>query len=428
MTGNFVLLILFQRQKNLVTFFSHFSSVEPYGVAFRYFYRPPNISPMCRPIIKQLLFSVVLLPLSLTLLSAQENFKLKYTTSSVHAGIEVGSKGVKLSVVEIGANAQTRGAFNILKDTALNTDFISFSQPTFHATLLGLYNLYSMALKDYKIPSNQVFTTVSSGVKIQAEKEDKTNWINKLVDSFRLKINEPERDVKVIDVLQEARLSHLGIVPEGRRYNTFLIDIGSGNTKGGYFPNGNTNYFKLFQLSWGTKSMANATEKRCDYDNGISNFYKQLYRVASEVENSEIIYAVNESGSYPKSDNIAFSGGIAWAVATLMYPELVDNTVVAVTFDKVANFIDKLYNDHASLSDVAIVKNLTDKNLDKALIAKEVKRVNQVFDQKSLMAGTALLLKIMRQFESIYEKKQFFLVKNGQVGWISAYVDQNTPK
>jgi len=32
----------------------------------------------------------------------------------------------------------------------------------------------------------------------------------------------------------------------------------------------------------------------------------------------------------------------------------------------------------------------------------------------------------MRQFEGIYEKKQFFLVKNGQVGWISAYVDQNT--
>jgi hypothetical protein len=55
-----------------------------------------------------------------------------------------------------------------------------------------------------------------------------------------------------------------------------------------------------------------------------------------------------------------------------------------------------------------------------------VKRVNQVFDQRSLMAGTGLLLKIMRQFEGIYEKKQFFLVKNGQVGWISAYVDQHT--
>jgi hypothetical protein len=34
----------------------------------------------------------------------------------------------------------------------------------------------------------------------------------------------------------------------------------------------------------------------------------------------------------------------------------------------------------------------------------------------------------MRQFKSIYESKQFYLVKNGQVGWISAYVDQHINK
>lgn len=75
-----------------------------------------------------------------------------------------------------------------------------------------------------------------------------------------------------------------------------------------------------------------------------------------------------------------------------------------------------------------MVKNIKDHTLDKIAIAKEIKRVNQVFDQKSLMANTILLLKIMRQFEGIYERKQFFLIKNGQVGWISAYVDQNITK
>ena len=39
---------------------------------------------------------------------------------------------------------------------------------------------------------------------------------------------------------------------------------------------------------------------------------------------------------------------------------------------------------------------------------------------------TGLLLKIMRQFESVYEKKSFYLVKNGAVGWITAYVNQNS--
>ena len=90
---------------------------------------------------------------------------------------------------------------------------------------------------------------------MQAEKDQKTELINKLIASFKDKRSmTSQKTVAVIDVKQEALLSHLGIVPESRRYSTFLIDIGSGNTKGGYFPNGNTKDFYLFQLNWGTKS------------------------------------------------------------------------------------------------------------------------------------------------------------------------------
>jgi hypothetical protein len=71
-------------------------------------------------------------------LQAQTSFKLKYNNSAVYAGIEVGSKGVKMSVIEIGKNAQSRGAFNILKDSSVNTDFISFNSPSFEATLEGM--------------------------------------------------------------------------------------------------------------------------------------------------------------------------------------------------------------------------------------------------------------------------------------------------
>jgi hypothetical protein len=233
--------------------------------------------------------------------------------------------------------------------------------------------------------------------------------------------------VEVIDVTKEAWLSHLGIVPESRRYTTFLIDIGSGNTKGGFFPFGNTDYFKLFQLTWGTKSVANATEKRLEGDNSLSNYNKQLTRVLANAENSEIIYAVNSSGAYPLSDYVAVSGGIAWAVATMLHPELLDNSVIPVSFDEVAKFNAKLYSNFDALSPSFLATNIN-RLSDKEAATKEVSRVQKVFDQKSLMAGTGLLLKIMRQFASAFETKQFYLIKNGQVGWISAYVDQTVTK
>jgi hypothetical protein len=373
-----------------------------------------------------LLFILVVIFSSTNPVFSQNNLKMKFTNSAVCAGIEVGAKGVKISVLEIGKNAQSRGAFNILKDSSVNTDFISFNASSFSATLKALVGLYQSAMRDYKIPATSIYTVVSSGVKIQADKEMKAEWISNLVDSFRTLVEEPFRQVAIIDVMQEARLSHLGIVPESRRYNTFLIDIGSGNTKGGFFPYGNTKDFKLFQLSWGTKSTANTTDKQCGDDKALPNYEKQLTRVLSTAENTEIIYAVNQSGSYPVSDNIAFSGGIAWSVATLMFPELIDNSVITVSFDDVKKFNERIANDYASLSDVSILASIRNNSLDKDAIGREVKRVNQVFDQKSLMAGTGLLLKIMRQFSSVFESKQFYLVKNGQVGWISAYVDQST--
>jgi hypothetical protein len=364
------------------------------------------------------------------ILFAQDNLKMKYDNSVVYAGIEVGAKGVKMSLLELGKDSKTNGSFNILKDSSVNTDFISFTQPTFSATLNGLSGLYTTAITRYNIPSSRVFTVVSSGVKMQADKDEKSIWVSNLVDSFRLKIKDPKRKVEIVDVLQEARLSHLGIVPQAKRFSTFLIDIGSGNAKGGFFPNDdNINEFRLFQLNWGTKSTANAAEKRMDeYDKTLATYSKQLYRVLSNVENSELIYSVNASGAYQMNDYIAFSGGIAWAAATLLQPEQLDKPVVTVTYEDIEKLCDQLYNNYTSLSADELVKNITNTNLDKNAIAKEIKRVHGVFDQRSMMAGAGLLLKIMRQFKSIYESKGFILVKNGQVGWISAYVDQTMTK
>jgi hypothetical protein len=371
--------------------------------------------------------SVLLCLICLSNSRAQDALTTKYNNSIVYTGIEVGSKGVKMSVIEVGKNAQSSGALSILKDTSVNTDFISFSEPTFAATLNGLHHLYNKALQEYKIPAKKIFTVISSGVKMQAEKDQKSAMVQQLIDSFKVRVNEPGRKVEVVDVMQEARLSHLGIVPESRRYTTFLIDIGSGNTKGGFFPFGNTNEFKLFQLNWGTKSTTNAAEKRMEDDKSLANYNKQLYRVLAQAENGDIIYSVNASGAYPLSDNIAVSGGIAWAVATLTHPELMENPVVAVSFDEVRRFCEKLYTNFNTYSASFIAGNIN-RAEEKALVTKEVTRVHQVFDQKSLMAGCGLLLKIMRQFESAFDTKQFYLVKNGQVGWVSAYVDQQVTK
>ncbi len=357
-------------------------------------------------------------------LHAQNKISTKPINLNLYAGIDIGSRGVKMTIIQIGKNARNTGAFTSLKDTAVNTDFISFTTASFKATLTGLTGLYNVALKKYNIEPAKIFAAVSSGVKGQAEIENKTAEINTLIDSFKLAIKEPQRQVQVIDVMEEAKLSHLGIVPESRRFTTFLIDIGSGNTKGGYFKNGNTKELKLFMLNWGTRTIANATEKRLDDDITMPNYKKQLMRVLAGDPNTEIVFAVNESGAYNMNDNFAFSGGIAWASASLLFPELIDNSVVPVTFNELVKLQDKIINNFAALTPERISKNITDKTINKNTVIAEVQKIQKVFDQKSLLAGLSLLINIVRQFEGAQEKKKFFLVKNGQVGWISAYINK----
>lgn len=356
--------------------------------------------------------------------NSQDRATIKLHGAVLYAGIEVGSKGIKMSILEMSSVGAKNGNYKIVKDTSVNTDFISFNSETFHKTHKGLTSLYNSALHSYHIPNTRIFTLFSSGVKVVADRENKSQWLLNLADSFRSSIKEPQREMNAISVLDEARLSHLGIVPISKRYTTFLIDIGSGNTKGGYFPSGNTTDFKLFQITWGTKSISNATEKRTEDDKSISNYYRQMQRVLAGQADEEITYAVNYSGAYNMSDNIAFSGGIVWATATMLYPELIDNPVVPVTYEEVAKLNQRIFSQYKSLTDSALIRLINDKTVSHESVKIELAKINKVFDQRALLSGTGLLLKIMRQFTGVTEQKKFYLVKNGQVGWISAYVKQ----
>ena len=93
---------------------------------------------------------------------AQTSKKNEYNTPNLYAGIEVGSKGVKLSVIELKKNGQLGNSFFAVKDTSVNTDFISFTQQTFDATLNGLTGLFQTANTTFNIPSKRIFTVISS--------------------------------------------------------------------------------------------------------------------------------------------------------------------------------------------------------------------------------------------------------------------------
>jgi hypothetical protein len=342
------------------------------------------------------------------------NYTFAQTEKKI-AGIEVGSKGVKLTVLK-----KVDDNYTVLKDSSVNTDFISFDEKSKAATLNAFSGLYNFVKGNYGIPSSDIATVISSGVKAQADKAKKNDYIQSLITDFRAAIKEDKKEVEVVSVMKESVLSHYGIVADENRYNTFLIDIGSGNTKGGYFSKDDK--FTMFQIPQGTKSTTNATEKKCGTPCDFIAFSKNINGITDSIEKADIIYAVNASGAYPSSTTMAVSGGIAWAVATLLRPEKTESQTLDVTYKEVERFRENLIKYYEVIPDTAklIIKGMPEAELSK--IRREVKRVLNVFDVKSLLGGSSLLLRIMRQFEAANSSKKFRLVKNGQVGWITGYI------
>src|SRR5690606_17572540 len=115
---------------------------------------------------------------------SQSNPEVKDENLIVNAGIEIGENGVKLSVVEFGANAKRTGIFRVLKDTSINTAFTVFDEAAFMATLDGMETLFNRARKGYGITADRIVAVVSSGVIGSAQKENKKEWIDQLIDSF----------------------------------------------------------------------------------------------------------------------------------------------------------------------------------------------------------------------------------------------------
>jgi hypothetical protein len=333
----------------------------------------------------------------------------KLAQCELFAGIEVGSKGVKMNIINVETGSQ-RINYTSVFDTTINTDFISFTGSSYMKTLEGLTALYLKSNTEYKVYKENTFVAFSSGVQQTAIKENKASNVESLLNSFKIAIGEPNREVEILTVNREAVLSHKGIIPMDNKMTSILIDIGSGNTKGGYYIT--ESIFNTFVLPWGTKSMYNSIDKLCDSNCNSTQFYNALTTKLDYLDQNEFSKTIDKYGIKNYDFNIVFSGGIVWSVANLMYPNKVKEKNIEISTADLNDF----YHDLNYYFDDIKTKSFSPE------FDKEKAKILKTFTQRNLIAGTGLMLKVMKQFEQKNNFKKFQLAKDTKVSWITAYI------
>jgi hypothetical protein len=326
-----------------------------------------------------------------------------------YAGIEVGSKGVKLCILDLQRVTDDLTK-KVVLDTTINSDFIKFSPSTSDATLKAVFALYRIANQNYTVNSKNIFVAISSGVKQTADREKKQDDINLLIASIKSVLQDPNREVEVVSVYQESIYTHKSIIAASENMTTIIIDIGSGNTKGGYFIS--SNVFNTFNIPWGTKSTTNIVEKVCDSPCNIDEFNDLLGKKLNKISEVDIPMAVDKCGITNYDFKILFSGGIAWAVSTLAKPEEFNSKFIDLSYDEVNKFQNQLVKNYEKLTGGDYSQQFLD----------EKYRIQKVFNQKSLIGGNGLMLRIMKKFERVNGTKKYGFIKNNRAGWLPAYI------
>ena len=332
----------------------------------------------------------------------------------MYAGIEIGAKGIKLSVIEVKLSKDRQYDYTLKADTSINTDAASLSYQSEKETFDAVTIFWNMIKERYQIASKRVFIVISSGLKQELDKYNKAEYFATIIRpkgmDFSVKVN-------AITAIQESELSMLGIVPQKDRYSTNQFDIGSGNTKGGYFDASRKFVPVTFPL--GTKSFQRLVDARIQ--GSINDFAKTADILWKDSIASTIESELMNKPDFKSRDIMYLSGGIVWAIASCLHPAEINKNYMEISSNDISEFRQRLINNYDELVHPAALKNITNSE-DAQAASKNISRVIKTYDQRALLAGATVLDELIKQINTVNPNKKFIYPKYAYVGWISGYI------
>lgn len=331
----------------------------------------------------------------------------------MYAGIEIGAKGIKLSIIEVKLSKDRQYDYTLKSDTSINTDAAALSYQSEKETQDAISVLWDILRSRYHVKPDKVHIVISSGLKQELDKYNKVEYFASVVRPVTL---DPKVVINYITPQQESELSLLGIVPQNRRFTANQLDVGSGNTKGGYF-NINKSFVPVtFPL--GTKSFQRLIEAKTGGD--IAEFVQMAEQVWRDSLRKIVVNEFVAKKDVKTRDITYLSGGVVWAIASIMHPENVNNNYTDLSSQDISEFRRLLIADYEKVSkpDLTFISYPEDARASQ----RNINRVLNTYDRKALLAGTIWLDELVKEINTVNPGKKFIYAKYAYVGWISGYI------
>jgi hypothetical protein len=281
--------------------------------------------------------------------------------------------------------------------------------------------------QQYRVPLDRIYLIGSSGLSADHPKD-----LESVIS------NTTGLQLEFLDPATEVQLSIAGTIPRTIKVGANLIDnrntsvlfhIGGASTQGGYemlkysTPDTATFDFIAMSIPQGMVSYTNEIRRVLDQnadqyvftrqvrDSGALNFRKALRK---ELESKPGLM-------HRKS--VYITGNLAWAMATLMYPDNRD-PFVNITYDAIMLFADKIGRSPKAMVDQDITY-IRDRRLRQE-VDQELAEVKNTFHPYQLIAGAEMLKATAEELR--WKEKKIMFARWGNLGCLTSYVRLKTGK
>jgi hypothetical protein len=227
--------------------------------------------------------------------------------------------------------------------------------------------------------------------------------------------------VNFVSAADEAELTFRWIVLPHRWMQAALVDVGSGNTKGGYINNtGAFTTFRPFEIPFGSRGLA---ERATAATSSLTpeTWDQALVAAGREVVEPAFRHAANVNPGLVSRPRMYLAGGAAWALATFMHPEasVTEPNWVRLNRRDITAFRDLVFAN----PDAAVEQRLTrivdpqTRQDAQSLVANVRERIAP----QQMKAGAEIMALAARHF-NIPQKEAIFFSKEALYAWPTMYL------
>ena len=338
-------------------------------------------------------------------------------SEEIFAGIDVGAKGVKLTILGVSVSAKKGLVYNLKKSMSINTEPSALSATAIKETAAAVRDLVDTASVKNAVQTDRVFIVLSSGLKQATDKVPGKEA--ELMAAIRDALKNPSQRIDIVLAEDEAKYGALSMIAPELHLSSSFMDIGGGNVKGGYLLN--RSKFESVNFPYGTKAFGKIVKTK--YPDADIKAY--IAGVNSEIVpiREEIAIEMNRKVGLKNRKNVYLLGGITFVMNTLLHPEraAMIGRPVEITVEDAKKFKEMAMNNYEELIAPDYSKIIDP--ITKQIAEDDVKLITtKLYNNQDIIAGATMLETLMKEYTRDGVQKRFYFVKGGDVGWISGYV------